>query len=82
MSDYLNFSIQTKKDFKNWIFRQLGYPFINPEIRDENLEDCINDAVEEYRRICCSRSKIFCIEFKRLYWWKRILYAGRSTSSN
>ena len=42
MSDYLNFSIQTKKDFKNWIFRQLGYPFVSPEIRDENLEDYIS----------------------------------------
>ena len=64
MSDYLNFSIQTKKDFKNWIFRQLGYPFINPEIRDENLEDCINDAVEEYTEYAAQDQKYFALNVK------------------
>ena len=26
MSDFLNPSIQTKTEFKNWIMRQLGFP--------------------------------------------------------
>jgi len=30
MSNFLNYSIQSKKDLKNWVFRQLGYPFVTP----------------------------------------------------
>ena len=48
MSSFLNFSIQTKTDFKNWIMRQLGYPTITPELTEDQIEDQINDALEEY----------------------------------
>jgi hypothetical protein len=30
MSNFLNYSIQSRKDLQNWIFRQLGYPMVNP----------------------------------------------------
>ena len=42
MSDYLNFSIQTKKDLANWVFRQLGYPLITIELTQDHINDCIN----------------------------------------
>ena len=43
MSDYLNFSIQTKKDYKNWVFNQLKNSSINFDVCNENLEDCIEE---------------------------------------
>ena len=49
MSDFLNFSIQTRTEFKNWICRQLGYPTVTPELTDEQLNDTINDALEEFK---------------------------------
>lgn len=64
MSNFLDFSIQTRKEFKNWIFRQLGYPIIQPEIRDENLDDCINDALEEYTEYASQDQKFFAINLR------------------
>ena len=66
MRDYLNFSIQTKKDFKNWIFRQLGYPFINSELGNENLEDCINELFNYHISHKNSSIKIFK-KFKNIF---------------
>jgi hypothetical protein len=48
MSTFLDFSIKTREDFKNYIYRKLGGGLIQVELTDEQFEDCINDAVEEY----------------------------------
>jgi hypothetical protein len=64
MSDYLNFSIQTKTDLKNWILRQMGYPLITVELRDEHLEDCINDAVEEYTEYAAQEQKYYALNLR------------------
>ena len=64
MSNYLNFSIQTRTDFKNWILRQLGYPFVIPEIRDEHLEDFINEAVEEYGEYAFNEQDFLAINLR------------------
>lgn len=79
MSDYLNFSIQTKKDLANWCFRQLGSPFITIELTQEHIDDCINDAVEEYTEYAANEKKYFAINLKDYISGKRLLYAGRST---
>ena len=50
MSTFLDFSIKTREEFKNYIFRKLGGPLIQVELTDEQFDDCINDAVEEYSR--------------------------------
>lgn len=50
MSDYLNFSIQTKDQIKTWVLRKLGYPLIKVEISEEQLDQCINDSVEEFTK--------------------------------
>ena len=46
MSTYLNFSIQTRTDIKEWIMRRFGCPLNTVEITDAQLDDCINDSVE------------------------------------
>ena len=64
MSNFLDFSIQTKTDFKNWILRQLGYPLVTPEIRDQNLDDCINDALEEFTEYAAQDQQCYAINLK------------------
>ena len=64
MSDYLNFSIQTKKDLANWCFRQLGYPLVTIELTEDHINDCINDAVEEYTEYAATEKKWFAISLK------------------
>jgi hypothetical protein len=50
MSTYLDFSITTREEFKGWILRKLGWPLIQAELTDDQLDDCINDSVEEFTR--------------------------------
>jgi len=50
MSNYLNFSVQSEDDIKDWIMRKLGYPLVQVEITEDTLTDCINDAVEEFTK--------------------------------
>ncbi len=50
MSNYLNYSVQTRQDLKDWILRQLGHPLITVELTNEHLDDCINNAVEEFTK--------------------------------
>lgn len=38
--------IQTKKQFKDYILRQLGSPVVNIEITDDQLDDVIDNALE------------------------------------
>lgn len=64
MSSYLDYSISTKKQFKNWILRQLGYPIITPQIRDQNLDDCINDALQEFTEYCVQDQKCYALNLK------------------
>ena len=64
MSDFLNFSIQTKTEFKNWIARQLGYPTITPELSDDQFNDCINDALEEFTEYAAQDKRFFALNLK------------------
>ncbi len=64
MSDFLNFSIQTRTEFKNWICRQLGYPTITPELTDDQLNDTINDALEEFTEYAAQDKKYFALDLR------------------
>ncbi len=64
MSDFLNFSIQTRTDFKNWILRQLGYPFVIPEVREEHLDDFINESVEEWGEYAINEQDFLAINLR------------------
>lgn len=37
----------TRDSIKEWIKRQLGAPLLNVELSDDQLEDCIDDALDE-----------------------------------
>jgi len=50
MSNYLNFSVKTKDELKDWVMKRLGWPLVDVEITDEQLINCIDDAVEEFTK--------------------------------
>jgi hypothetical protein len=50
MSNYLNFSVTTKDELKDWVMKRLGWPLVDVEITDEQLINCIDDAVEEFTK--------------------------------
>lgn len=64
MSDFLTFSIQTRTDFRDWIMRQLGYPTIVPELTEEQLDDCINQAVEEFTEYASQDTEYLALNLK------------------
>lgn len=39
----------TKQEFANWILRRLGAPVVNVEVTNEQLEDCIDEAVQKFQ---------------------------------
>ena len=39
----------TKQEFANWILRRLGAPVVNVEVTNEQLEDCIDEAVQRFQ---------------------------------
>ena len=64
MADFLNFSIQTKTEFRNWIMRQLGYPTITPELTDYQLNDCIDQACEEFTEYASQDTEYLAVNLK------------------
>lgn len=40
-------NIRTREEFKDWIFRKLGWPLLSVELTDDMLDDCINDSILE-----------------------------------
>jgi hypothetical protein len=50
MANYLNFSVKTRDDMKDWICGQLGYPLVQVEITEGQLDMVINDSTEEFTK--------------------------------
>ena len=50
MSNYLNFAIQDRDSLCVWILRTMGHPHITIELTADHLNDCIDDAVEEFTK--------------------------------
>jgi hypothetical protein len=48
MSDYLNFSLQTRDQVADWVLKKLGWPLIQIEITSDQIDIALNDAVEEF----------------------------------
>lgn len=40
--------VQSKTELKDYIKRKLGYPVINVEVTDDQIEDCINEGIERF----------------------------------
>lgn len=50
MSNYLNFHVNSEEAIMSWILRQLGHPLVDVEIHEDQLRDCVNDAIEEFTK--------------------------------
>jgi hypothetical protein len=48
MSNFLDFSIQSRTQIYDWVLKKLGYPLVQVEITEDQLEICVDDAVEEF----------------------------------
>ena len=50
MSTYLDFSVQTREEFRDWIITMLGEDLTTVELTQKQLDVCINNAVEEFTK--------------------------------
>lgn len=50
MATFLDFSVKTREEFKDWILTSLGAPLITVELHDQQLEQCINNALEIFTK--------------------------------
>lgn len=62
MSSYTNFSITNRTELSSWILRQLGYPLVTVEITQDQLDDCINSAVEEFTKYVQQEQRALIID--------------------
>ena len=65
MSNYLDFAIKTREEFKQYILRKLGAPLVAIELTDEQLDDCINDAVEEFTKWVVQEREYFAFDLTK-----------------
>jgi len=47
---FVDFSVQTRAQFKDYIAGNLGYPLVTVELADSQYEIAINDAIETYSK--------------------------------
>lgn len=64
MSTYLDFSVQTRQEFKDWICGMLGEPLITVEIHDTQLDLVINNAVEEFSRMASLEQDYLAVDLE------------------
>lgn len=57
-------NIKTKDEFKDWIYRKLGYPLVSIELTDEQLDDAIDDALVEFYEYAYQIRKFYAIDLK------------------
>jgi hypothetical protein len=59
-------NIKDRDQFKDWIYRKLGYPLVSVELTEEQLDDAINDALAEF----CE----YAYQIRRYYAFELTLY--------
>ena len=59
MSSYLNFSVKTRDQFKNWIAISLGYPLTRVELHDLHYEQAINNSTEIFSKYVIQETEYF-----------------------
>lgn len=50
MSTYLDYSVKTLEEFKTWILAMLGEPLVTVELTNDQLDVCINNALELFTK--------------------------------
>ena len=64
MSTYLDFSVKTRQEFKDWICRMLGEPLITVELHETQLDTAIDNALEEYSRMASMEQDYYAIDLE------------------
>lgn len=59
-------NIRTREQFRDWIFRKLGYPLVSVELTTEQLDDAIDDAIVEFSE--------YAYQIRRYYAFELSLY--------
>jgi len=62
MSNYLDFSVKTREQFKQWILTMLGEPLVTVELADSQLEVCVDNAVEKFTEYAVQEQSFIHIE--------------------
>ena len=62
MATYLDFNVKTKEEFKQWILISLGYPQISIELTDDQLNICIEDALEIYTKYVHNEERFYKLD--------------------
>lgn len=57
-------NIRTRENFKDWIYRKLGWPLVSIELTDEMLDDCINDSILELSEYAYQNRKFYAFKLE------------------
>ena len=57
-------NVETREQFKDWIYRKLGWPLLSVELTDDMLDDCINDAILAFSEYAYQDRRFFAFELK------------------
>jgi hypothetical protein len=72
MSDYLNFSIKTRKELCNWMGRKLGAPLIKVELHPLHYEDAIDEAIEEFTKYVNQERCWLAYDLEKYHWCEKL----------
>lgn len=57
-------NVETREQFKDWIYRKLGWPLLSVELTDDMLDDCINDAILAFSEYAYQDRRFVAFELK------------------
>jgi hypothetical protein len=61
MANYLNFGVKTRDSFKQWILIQLGYPLIQVELAEQQLDTVIDDAISVFTQYAIQEKRYIAL---------------------
>ena len=64
MSNFLSFSVNSASGVYDWVLRKMGHPLVAVEITDEQLTDCLNEAMEEFTEWVIEEKRYIAIDLE------------------
>ena len=61
-STFLNPKVKTLRDLKDWVLVMLGYPLITVELTDEQLNVCVQNALQKYTKYAFFPDKFLVVK--------------------
>lgn len=61
MSNYLNYSIETRDGFRDYIVNKLGYPLLTIELTETQLNLCIDEALEIFSKYAYQDEEFYAV---------------------